>query len=83
MLEIELSESLKRKRDELRTKIDSLAHVDTDDLESTGADLAAKTQELEALADSITTLQDRIAGMLFTLESSRCRLTRWVDRDRS
>ncbi|KAJ1306154.1 hypothetical protein OPQ81_010865 [Rhizoctonia solani] len=60
MLEIELSESLKRKRDELRTKIDSLAHVDTDDLESTGADLAAKTQELEALNDSIATLQDRI-----------------------
>ncbi|EUC62501.1 chromosome segregation protein SudA [Rhizoctonia solani AG-3 Rhs1AP] len=61
MLEIELSESLKRKRDELRSKLDSLAHVDTDDLESTGADLAAKTQELEALNDSITTLQDRIA----------------------
>ncbi|KAH7334862.1 structural maintenance of chromosome protein 3 [Rhizoctonia solani] len=60
MLEIELSESLKRKRDELRTKIDSLAHVDTDDLESTGADLTAKTQELEALNDSIATLQDRI-----------------------
>ncbi|CAE6444092.1 unnamed protein product [Rhizoctonia solani] len=59
MLEIELSESLKRKRDELRTKIDSLAHVDTDDLESTGADLAAKTQELEALNDSIVTLQDQ------------------------
>ncbi|CAE7135963.1 unnamed protein product [Rhizoctonia solani] len=61
MLEIELSESLRRKRDELRTKLDSLAHVDTDDLESTGADLAAKTQELEALNDSITALQDRIA----------------------
>ncbi|GAB1523286.1 Structural maintenance of chromosomes protein 3 [Rhizoctonia solani] len=59
MLEIELRESLKRKKDELRTKIDSLAHVDTDDLESTGADLAAKTQELDALNDSITTLQDQ------------------------
>ncbi|KAF8756610.1 Structural maintenance of [Rhizoctonia solani] len=66
MLEIELRESLKRKKDELRTKIDSLAHVDTDDLESTGADLAAKTQELDALNDSITTLQDRITGTLFT-----------------
>lgn len=62
MLEIELSESLKRKRDELRTKIDSLSHIDTDDLESSGADLAAKTQELEALNDSITSLQERIAG---------------------
>ncbi|KAF8706735.1 Structural maintenance of chromosome protein 3, partial [Rhizoctonia solani] len=59
MLEIELRESLKRKKDELRTKIDSLAHVDTDDLESTGADLAAKTQELDALNDSITALQDQ------------------------
>jgi structural maintenance of chromosome 3 (chondroitin sulfate proteoglycan 6) len=62
MLEIELSESLKRKRDELRTKLDSLAHIDTDDLESSGADLAAKTQELEALNDSIASLQDRITG---------------------
>lgn len=64
MLEIELSESLRRKRDELRTKIESLAHVDTDDLESSGADLQTKMQELEALGDSITSLQDRIAGAL-------------------
>ncbi|KAG8779106.1 Structural maintenance of chromosomes protein 3 [Ceratobasidium sp. 428] len=61
MLEIELNESLKRKRDELRTKIESLAYVDTDDLESTGTDLATKTQELEALGESIASLQDRIA----------------------
>ncbi|QRV84048.1 chromosome segregation protein sudA [Ceratobasidium sp. AG-Ba] len=61
MLEIELSESLRRKRDELRTKIESLAHIDTDDLESSGADLETKNQELEALGESISSLQDRIA----------------------
>ncbi|CUA71675.1 Chromosome segregation protein sudA [Rhizoctonia solani] len=80
MLEIELSESLKRKRDELRTKLDFLAHVDTDDLESTGADLAAKTQELEALNDSITTLQDRIAGMLSILKPQMNKLTAQVEK---
>ncbi|KAG9120915.1 Structural maintenance of chromosomes protein 3 [Ceratobasidium sp. 392] len=62
MLEIERNESLKRKRDELKAKIESLAYVDTDDLESSGADLATKTQELDALGESIASLQDRIAG---------------------
>ena len=61
MLEIELNESLRRRREELKTKIEMLGEAEAGD--STAAEsLAAKQRELEKLNRSIEALQKRAQG---------------------
>jgi uncharacterized coiled-coil DUF342 family protein len=60
LLEIELSEKLRRSRDDLRSKLDSLA-TDEAGVSST-TDPAAQKQALESLVQDIQALQEQIDG---------------------
>lgn len=55
MLEIDLNENLKRRREELKHKLNSIG--DAVGEESSDEDLAARQKELETLSTSITDLQ--------------------------
>ena len=61
-IEIELNESLRRRRTELQTKIDQLGEAEAGDASSDEA-LAARTRELKALNTSIETLRKKSQGM--------------------
>ena len=61
MLEIELNESLRRRREELKTKIETLGGAEAGDA-SAAENLEAKQRELEKLNKSIDTLTKRIQG---------------------
>ncbi|KDQ62155.1 hypothetical protein JAAARDRAFT_450484 [Jaapia argillacea MUCL 33604] len=58
LIEIELGENLKKRRDELRDKIQSFGDADTGDASSVG-DLEARTRELKNLNSSIDSLTKR------------------------
>ena len=62
MLEIELNESLRRRREELRGKIESLGEAEAGDA-SAAETLDAKTRELRTLNTSIDGLHKRAQGM--------------------
>ncbi|KDQ11977.1 hypothetical protein BOTBODRAFT_113479 [Botryobasidium botryosum FD-172 SS1] len=62
LLEIELNESLRRRREELRGKIESIGETDVGEA-STEADLEARQTELNALVASIDDLSSKVAEM--------------------
>ena len=61
MLEIELNESLRRRRNELNAKIDSLGEAESGD-SSAIEELEKKRRELDALNKSIESLTKKIQG---------------------
>ena len=61
MLEIELNESLRRRREEIRGKIEALGEAEAGDA-SSADDLDARTRELRALNSSIETLTKKSHG---------------------
>ena len=61
MLEIELNESLRRRREELRGKIESLGEAEVGD-SSAVEDLESRTRELRALGNSIEGLNKKMQG---------------------
>ena len=69
MLEIELNESLRRRRNELNAKIDSLGEAESGD-SSAIEELEKKRRELDALNKSIESLTKKIQGSLSRLETS-------------
>ncbi|KAF4621786.1 hypothetical protein D9613_012208 [Agrocybe pediades] len=60
-LEIELKERLRRRREELRSKIEALEEVDTDS--SSANDLESRERELKALNASIQTLTKKVQSI--------------------
>ena len=64
MLEIELNESLRRKREELRSKIEMLGEAEEGDA-SAAENLEARNRELRSLNSSIDTLQKRNQGVCY------------------
>ena len=74
LLEIELNESLKRRREELQSNIESLGEADigtTFDPEN----FKARTRELKTLNVTISSLQDSAVGTLMVLGSIAYMLT--------
>jgi len=68
MIEIELRERLRRRRDELRGKIETLGETDGDGDNNT-QDLESRKRELRNLNQSIKQLQEKTQGkgpLLFT-----------------
>lgn len=63
MIEIELNESLRRRREELRGKIESLGEAEVGDA-SAAESLEARNRELKALNNSIEALNKKIHGKL-------------------
>jgi structural maintenance of chromosome 3 (chondroitin sulfate proteoglycan 6) len=61
MIEIELNERLRRRREELRLKIDALALAEGDEAASAD-DLEARTRELKTLNNSIQALTKKSQG---------------------
>lgn len=61
MLEIELNESLRRRRNELNAKIDALGEAESGD-SSAAEELEKKRRELDALNKSIENLTKRTQG---------------------
>lgn len=61
-MDIELNESLRRRRDELQSKLERLGEADTGSSFDAN-DLDARTRELKALNTSITNLQKKAAEM--------------------
>lgn len=61
MLEIELKESLRRRQEELRSKIEKLGEAEAGD-ESAAEELEAKNRELRLLNGTIDGLQKKIQG---------------------
>ena len=74
MLEIELNESLKRRREDLRTKLDSFGS--SIDAPSSAEDLAAKKRELKSLEANIDDLKKQDTGKIRTIHARRPLLTR-------
>lgn len=66
-IEIELTERLRRRREELKNKIDSLDEQDDSQLGDPENDLEGKKRELKALAKSIDTLTKKTTGNTFFL----------------
>jgi structural maintenance of chromosome 3 (chondroitin sulfate proteoglycan 6) len=67
-LELELKESLRRRRDELIAKIDNIddgPNLQNDD----AGDLGARKEELARLGKSIASLDSRIEGKLHVIPS--------------
>ncbi|KAI0930349.1 hypothetical protein AcW1_009066 [Taiwanofungus camphoratus] len=62
VIEIELNESLRRRREELRGKVEALSEVGVDNASSDDA-LEARTRELRALKNTIETLTKRSQDM--------------------
>lgn len=63
MIEIELNESLRRRREELRGKIESLGEAEVGDA-SAAESLEARNRELKALNNSIEALNKKMHGKL-------------------
>lgn len=63
MIEIELKERLRRRKEEIRFKLDAIEERDVDS--SSADDLESRTRELKSLNASITSLNKKIAGMIF------------------
>ncbi len=61
MLEIELNERLRRRRDELRGKLESLGEAVAGD-SSALEDLGSRTRELKTLNNSIEALNKKMQG---------------------
>jgi structural maintenance of chromosome 3 (chondroitin sulfate proteoglycan 6) len=61
VIEIELNESARRRRDELRAKLDALAEAPTGEASSED-DLEARQRELKILTTSIEAAQKRVNG---------------------
>lgn len=61
MLEIELNESLRRRREELKTKIETLGEAEAGDA-SAVEELEKKERELKALTKSIETYTKKASG---------------------
>ncbi|EJD54937.1 RecF/RecN/SMC protein [Auricularia subglabra TFB-10046 SS5] len=77
LLEIELNESLRRRRDELRAKVDALGTgAGTSDEEGGGEDLESRRRELRTLDGSVAELQRKLKDM----ESEVEQLTAEVQR---
>lgn len=84
MLEIELNESLRRRREELRVKIETLGVAEAGD-ESAAENLEAKNRELKSLNNSIEALQRKNQGTSRQLLHSKprvlmSRIQRWRKR---
>lgn len=62
MLEIELKESLRRRQDELRTKIEKLGEAEAGDA-SAAEDLETRNRELKSLNNTIEGLQKKLQGI--------------------
>lgn len=60
-MEIELSENLRRRRDELKNKIEALGEAAEGDSDS-AQDLEARKRELRALNTQIDTLTNKLGG---------------------
>lgn len=71
MIEIELNESLRRRREELRGKIETLGESEAGDA-SAGEELETRSRELKALNNSIESLTRKSAGTLLNLLVARC-----------
>ena len=61
MLEIELNESLRRRREELRSKVETLGEVEEGDA-SAAENLEARNRELRSLNNSIDALNKKNQG---------------------
>lgn len=61
MLDIELNESLLRRRDELQAKLDGLSDAEGSE-SSSSEDLGARQRELNALVKSISSLTKKITS---------------------
>lgn len=63
MVEIELNESLRRRRDELRAKVDAIGTgTATAGVDASGADLESRRRELRTLGASIEEMQKKLRG---------------------
>ena len=62
MLEVELNESLRRRRDELQAKLEFLGETDAGSTFSP-EDLEARTRELKTLDKTIIQLRNKAIGM--------------------
>ncbi|KAG8976622.1 Structural maintenance of chromosomes protein 3 [Tulasnella sp. 425] len=62
-LDIELNESLRRRREELRGKIESLGEASGSDTAEGSEDLATRKRELASLNDSIATLEAQLENI--------------------
>jgi structural maintenance of chromosome 3 (chondroitin sulfate proteoglycan 6) len=60
-IEIELNERLRRRHNELKTKIDALAEPEGGD-SSSADNLEARTRELKALNNAIEALKKKVSG---------------------
>ncbi|KZV98325.1 RecF/RecN/SMC protein [Exidia glandulosa HHB12029] len=71
LLEIELNESLRRRRDELKAKMDAIAADSgtSADAASAGADLESRRRELKTLVASIEEMQKKLRDTEASLES--------------
>ena len=67
MLDIELNESLRRRREELRGKIENLADADDGNAASSTSDLDSRNRELATLTASIENLGQKITGAAIPL----------------
>ena len=61
LLQIELNENLRRKRDELHARIEALGEPDIDDM-TAGEDLQVRLRELQSINASIENLTKRLHG---------------------
>ena len=66
MLEIELKESLRRRQDELRSKIETLGAAEVGDA-SAAEDLETRNRELKALSNTVESLQKKLQGETFLI----------------
>ena len=65
MIQVEINENLRRKRDELRTKIEALGEPEAGDA-TAGEDLETHTRQLQALNANIDNTTKRIRGTLLS-----------------
>jgi structural maintenance of chromosome 3 (chondroitin sulfate proteoglycan 6) len=65
MIQIELNESLRRRRDELRSEIEGLGEPEIGDA-SAADDLKVRTHEMSTVNNAISTLTKRVQGAFFS-----------------
>ena len=65
MIQVEINENLRRKSDELRTKIEALGEPEAGDA-TAGEDLETHTRQLQALNANIDSTTKRIRGTPFS-----------------
>ncbi|KAG8980084.1 Structural maintenance of chromosomes protein 3, partial [Tulasnella sp. 427] len=79
-LDIELNESLRRRREELRGKIESLGEAPGSDAAEGTEDLASRKRELASLNDSIATLESQLENIEMETEKQESALRKAQDQ---